>query len=340
MKLAFYSKYKLKTPFKHKRYSPLSYMYLMGHKPYKNFIGNTSKFFFRLLFFLFFPILKKTKGKFIFSENIDIKYNSSNTQFSGIYLPQCKYYEPETSVLIDKLIENDDIFYDIGSNWGHYALHLGSNKLFTGQIFAFEPHPESFKDLKDIISQANLTHMINCYEIAISDSNGDANIFLPDKIHSGTATISNSKSGIKIQQRKIDDLDLPSPTFIKMDVEGFEYQALKGAKNKIEKIKPIIIFESHKRIPETFKPFDFLKEAGYVFYYPIFFEFYNGYPIYHGIQNIITETESNLGLWEFDIEERCFLPPLINILACHKDMVYKIKNKFETNGLEHTLFSS
>ena len=286
---------------------------------------------FRFVFRISFKFVRKSKGVFVYStsQDKDIFFNARNTQFHSIYLPYMKYYETEISTLIDILIKKNDVFYDIGSNWGHYSLFVASNTNFNGRIHAFEPHPETFKDLSNVVLQAGLESIIHCYNTALSDSNGDAFIYKPDNTHSGTATLLNAHKGIRITQHKLDDLKIENPTIIKMDVEEFEYYAFKGAEETIKKHKPYIIFENHKKIKnETFRPFEYLADLGYTFYYPMFFRLFNGHPVYNGQQNYpADENDYELGLWEFSIKERFFLPNLINIFACHKDMKEDLKKR-------------
>jgi len=64
-----------------------------------------------------------------------------------------------------------------------------------------------------------------------------------------------------IEENKFDSID-----FLRMDVEGFEYNIFKGMENTIEKFKPIIQIEVHKGhmgIEKTKKFFEFLKKHNY-----------------------------------------------------------------------------
>jgi len=333
MKLIYHSKYNLRTPFELKKHSLLSYVYYLGYGYDLKILGVDYMRGFRLLFRVLYKFIKSSKGAFYFTgnEKREIIFNARNTQFHSIYIDYMKYYETEMSVLMDILLEKDDVFFDIGSNWGHYSLFVASNETFEGKIFAFEPLLESFQDLESTVKQAQLQEIITCYNIALSDNNGEAYIKKPDNVHSGTATLLNSSKGIKIAQKKLDDMNLPSPDIVKIDVEGFEYFVLNGAEKVLKESKPFVFFESHKiDRPDTFKPFKYLKNLGYVFYYPMFFKNEYGYPVFNGQQNnIYADNNYKIGLWEFDIEERFFLPNLINVFACHVDKLSSLKKRIE-----------
>lgn len=328
MKLIYFSKFDLRSPFLLKSHSMLSLIYYIGYAQPNKKIG----IFFRLLYRMLKKVFFKSKGKFVYnnSENIIIEFNALNTQFHSVYLPQMKYYEPETSTLIDKIIDENDVFYDVGSNWGHYSLYVASNQKFKGRIYSFEPHPGNFTDLTRTVNQAKLESIVKCYPFALSNTNSETYMRLPDNLHSGLATLTNSKTDIRISQKKLDDLKLPSPNLIKLDIEGSELLMLQGALNVIEEHKPFIIFESHKNNIETYYPLEFLSSLGYYFYYPQFFKNQDNRLIFTGEQDSLPEdSDFFLGLWQFEITERLLLPSSINILDCHESMLYKLENRFE-----------
>jgi FkbM family methyltransferase len=69
-----------------------------------------------------------------------------------------------------------------------------------------------------------------------------------------------------VELKTIDSLNLSKLDFIKIDVEGHEYEALKGGENTIKKFKPVIFFECWVR--ESFKEkkdklFEYIESLGY-----------------------------------------------------------------------------
>jgi hypothetical protein len=77
----------------------------------------------------------------------------------------------------------------------------------------------------------------------------------------------NENNGLEINCIVIDDLNLEDICYIKIDVEGHEFQALLGLKKTILKYHPTIMIEIHESCPTKNLTFDFLKKFGYRTHY-------------------------------------------------------------------------
>lgn len=174
-----------------------------------------------------------------------LTFNARNLQFSSVYLPEFgSGYESETLALLSALVEDRSVFWDIGSNWGYFALAIATQKGFDGRVHAFEPFPSTFDDLRALVREAHLEDRIECHQLAASDFDGIARMALPDRMHSGLATITSDAPGPAVEARRLDDLAIQGPDVIKLDVEGHELRALLGAKHVIERNRPMIVLES------------------------------------------------------------------------------------------------
>jgi hypothetical protein len=81
------------------------------------------------------------------------------------------HYSIETDkVIIDKLIREDFICFDIGANIGHLSI-LMAKKASNGLVFSIEPQPKVFAYLLDNIQINNIENIIPI-NIAISEDNG------------------------------------------------------------------------------------------------------------------------------------------------------------------------
>ncbi len=247
--------------------------------------------------------------------------NPLNTQFQSVYGPAYRSgYEPETSALFDRLIPPDGVFFDVGANWGHFSLYVASREGFCGRVHAFEPMPPAFRDLESTVRATRLNHLVEIHNVALSDSDGSAAMILPDGEHSGLATISPGASGHAVSLSRLDSLQLPNPTLIKIDVEGHEAAVLRGAWRTIDENRPMIIFESwaNDSYTSTFEPFRILERHGYRFFQPTFAreadgcQFLSGYGGNSGVIGRVT-----LVLVAFEPRERFLLAPQLNVLACH-----------------------
>jgi len=269
------------------------------------------------------------------AERKKIFFNGKNIQFHSICGKQYENgYELETAHLIDLLVENEGVFYDIGSNWGYFSLYVASRPSFQGTVYAFEPVLSTYKDLVSLVTQANLGSKIKCYQVALSDRVGVGEMVFPDKVHSGWATLientsPNAKNATKLTT--IDKLDIPAPDVIKVDAEGSEEKIFIGAEAVLTAKKPMLVFESwiyQNEVEKTLRVFDFLKKRGYRFFIPCFLETQSGlrYVHFENANHLKNMKERSLALAikSFDLEERLLLPNRINCLACHEKEVEKL----------------
>jgi FkbM family methyltransferase len=208
----------------------------------------------------------------------DLKFDVRNTQFHALYMAELlPTYEPETTALIGRLVGTMDTFFDIGANWGWHCVVIASQPGFTGTVHAFEPYPPSFADLVSIVSQAGLTELVHCHDLALGNSDGEATMLMPDGIHSGVATLEERRwrglaagGGMPVKLARLDSLNLPPPSVIKLDVEDHEYEVLEGARQVIATARPFLIFESlsdPRRPHATATPLRLLEEWNYRLYF-------------------------------------------------------------------------
>ncbi len=217
----------------------------------------------RIVRWLFKSGFGKRQGQFTLQTPQGIRYcdmNINNSQFHAIYFHRFQGgYEPEVCALLDVLVEQADIqtFYDIGANWGDFSGYVATHPLFRGKIWAFEPQETAFADLQKFVWQANLEEWIECHPLALSNTEGLGHIQLPDDFHSGLGQL---YPGGSIPIRKLDNLALPPPDLIKIDVESHEYPVILGTIQTLIKNRPYLIFESlpvnhadnHKILSELF----------------------------------------------------------------------------------------
>lgn len=291
----------------------------------------------RLFPFPYEGIFELTLGK----KKEQIRFNAKNAQFDALYRPTFwkNGYEPELTALLDVLVEDSDIFFDIGSNWGYYSFLVASKTRFKGKVYAFEPFPSTFQDLVSVVSQSSLKDKINCQGIALSDHNGEANMMFSGLLQSGFAYIPPEQSHAtlnpkaRVPVRTLDTLDIESPHIIKIDAQFHEAAIFNGATKILQKNKPIIVLENcinFNNVDETMNPLWILEKMGYGFYFPCFVK---------DKKNIVVPSEADrdnfysdtLALIQIQIDKRFLYRDTINILACHKDKLKLLTSKF-TSG--------
>lgn len=138
--------------------------------------------------------------------------------------------ETEYTAAMLQDLRDDDVLFDVGANIGMVALHAAK----ICRTVAFEPDPSIRNRLK-VNSALNPDRTFTLEPIAISDSDGSVVLYTDgDDGNSPSLVHQRGESGsVSVTARTLDSLcaegRLPHPTVIKLDVEGAEILALRGA---------------------------------------------------------------------------------------------------------------
>jgi len=178
---------------------------------------------------------------------------------------------------IDYLIKqmskmNPHYFLDIGSNCGYYSISI-ANKFPNIQIFSFEPNQEAYlKFNKTLKANTLLAKKIKSYNFGLSDSNAKLKIKSLIKhgyVQTGGSSINrNYKKGSfqeSLENFKIADEFLKikhSIIILKIDVEGHEFEILKGLQKIVKLNKCMIQIEIFDKY--FFKVNNFLSSLGFI----------------------------------------------------------------------------
>lgn len=150
--------------------------------------------------------------------------------------------EPYKSFL--KLSDNEH-FFDLGAYNGDTVSDFVGRTGNYGSITAVEPDPKNFKKLTRFAEELQDIRLINT---CISDKCGEKSF----SVHGGR----NSSAGVGelIRSVTVDALSEPTPpTYIKMDIEGSEREAIIGAENTIKRFKPKMLISCYHRTEDLFK---------------------------------------------------------------------------------------
>ena len=179
-------------------------------------------------------------------------------------------FEPETIDVFDKLARKAQIFADIGANTGHFTLYaLAVNPEI--KTYGFEPVQRTFDVLSRNIEINNWQQRCELHNLALGTEDGEVRFHVPFDETPTSASLNpdgfNNIEGeiMTVQARRFDTIfdTQIAPDLIKIDVEGFEEQVLKGISGLFEKdYRPLIIFEnnpeiSDMRIAQVLKPLDY-----------------------------------------------------------------------------------
>lgn len=215
-----------------------------------------------ILIFLLYKILFSYKFKESFNETIMIEdciYGKFKC-FKGDKIicesiQKNKSWEPELLEILKQNYKQNTNFLDIGSNYGCHTIGIANEikkNNGNGKIYSFEIQPEIINLFKENIELNNLQDYIIINEFGLGDKNENKEFIISNNydydLNPGSASLNNKDKNDKnkketITIKKLDDLNIDNISLIKIDVEGYELQALEGGIKTISKHKPTIIIE-------------------------------------------------------------------------------------------------
>jgi FkbM family methyltransferase len=159
-----------------------------------------------------------------------------------------RWYDLETQLLMKAFIRAGDTVIDVGANRGMFALTASHLVGKNGQIICFEPNQNCLKTLRYEIESNQIDNIV-VHQLALGSRDEEMTLSVP-KYNSGQGTLANdfyarnATYPVRVQIRTGDDiLKGKRPSFIKIDVEGFESSVLSGLSNTIRQHRPIIVTE-------------------------------------------------------------------------------------------------
>lgn len=189
-------------------------------------------------------------------------------------------HEPIGIKLVSKKLKQGMTCLDVGANIGYYAVLESKIIGNEGKVIAIEPSPLNFKYLEHNLKLQNQSNYV-AYNLACGDHEGEVDFLIFNKKSNYCQVLQNGKeippdTEIKsVPVKRIDtiisELNLDNLDLLRMDVEGYDWYAILGARDIIRKFKPMIKIEVHLSVigsETTRKLFDFFLQEGYdtIFY--------------------------------------------------------------------------
>ncbi len=236
---------------------------------YKKFDGSSffaklyASFLKRMLRLVTKPIHNELVQNELYDRNKNKTVQEDTYSFSidgvplNFYLPYARFDSIQQAILknrnffefrlLDKVREKylkpGFTYLDCGANIGNHSLFFACVAK-AKKVFAFEGNPPTYNILAKNIELNNLQNKVNTYNCVLGEKEGFAQISHCDLLNIGGTDFAESKEQNGIEMKALDSFPFGEKVdFVKMDVEGFEYHVLKGAKNLLLKDKPILWVE-------------------------------------------------------------------------------------------------
>lgn len=180
--------------------------------------------------------------------------------FAHLYKAVFKNYHTALIKNLRKLVSHDAIIFDVGAHSGQFCKQF-AKLVPQGKVYAFEPGEYAGSLLKVMLSSHRLRN-VELITKGLSDAEGKQTLYLPVK-RSGafgfglasllpnteyaeeklrTQIIALTTIDSVVNERGLERLDL-----LKVDIEGWELPVLRGAKQSIQRFRPVVIVEIVER---------------------------------------------------------------------------------------------
>lgn len=182
----------------------------------------------------------------------------------GIFI-QRRYYEP----LLEfgyKLLSAGDCVIDGGANQGIFTCAFAAAVGNSGHVYAFEPQSYAVSCIRRNAALNSMTN-VTVFEGALSDRTGEIFLVMDlDPVAAFTTFQVQGTNTARVKALTIDDLanshQVRDVQFVKLDIEGAELRALRGAQSMVQRSKPRICIEAlDKKLYEEIV--EFLSPYGY-----------------------------------------------------------------------------
>jgi FkbM family methyltransferase len=225
------------------------------------FVNKKNKF----PYFIYYALLKNlTKSSLIIPfKNYKFYASTQKKDLSRWMVKNLTQWDNKNIQIIKKLIKKyNSTFIDCGCNFGAYSIPIA--KSFKNNIiYSIDASDTAINDLKKNIILNKITN-IKYFNFGIGEKNEKK--YFDDDINkysnSGSYRFVNNKTKKKIKLFKLDYffekklIKLKKNVVIKMDLEGYDFLALKGMKKIFKKFDVIIFFEFSKLLIKNSKYFD------------------------------------------------------------------------------------
>ena len=170
------------------------------------------------------------------------------------------------------------VVYDVGAFRGMLTLFFASR---CAQVVSYEPNSKNYTRLLENIRLNALTNVtVRKLGVGASAGTGDL-VFMPlmmgggtletktvDQLEKSSDTIDSERIQITTIDQEVAEAALPAPNLVKIDIEGLELDALKGAAKTLSTYRPALFLEMHgetlrEKKRKVTEIVDWLAHAGY-----------------------------------------------------------------------------
>jgi FkbM family methyltransferase len=163
-------------------------------------------------------------------------YHRAFPIYRPLYAAYKTYADRAERELLRKILFQGAVAADVGANIGIYSQFLSRCVGPTGIVHSFEPSPDNFRRLSAAtrdLSNVRLTQAV------VGERSGECKLYVSDKLnvdHRAYKADGDSRRVVPADVVALDDYFKPGQRvdLIKMDIQGYELHALRGAQRVLE----------------------------------------------------------------------------------------------------------
>ena len=173
-----------------------------------------------------------------------LKVNLANPEHQYLYFYRT-HDERYVATKLPKIIKRGDICWDIGANIGFYTCLLASQVDNTGAVVAFEPAARTCGYVYENVSLNQFSN-VTVVNKGLGDKIEQRNLYYSEaELAEGTASLKYVEGRTASKSVTLDTIDnliekLSVPDFIKIDVEGYQLEVLRGGEHCLKTHAPLL----------------------------------------------------------------------------------------------------
>ena len=154
--------------------------------------------------------------------------------------------EAQATRYVQKIMQPWWTVVEIGANIGYYAMMEAKR---VKQVYAIEPGPSNYQQLLSNVKLNKYTN-IESFPLAIGDHNGSMGFEIAKACNWSRIAVDETTEDVKVQMQTLDsfvrDHKIAHVDYLRMDVEGYEFAIIQGARKTIERDRPDMFIEVHR----------------------------------------------------------------------------------------------
>jgi FkbM family methyltransferase len=178
----------------------------------------------------------------VYGKHLTLSFASEEDHIAAVIRQTGTFYEAEMLSDVRSRVFYGECALDVGAHVGNHALYF--SHVLGLRTIAFEPNPVSFERLEANIEANGLAGRCEARNVAVGSLHGRARASQPSERNSGMATVEADAAGaVEVVTLDEEVEGEPRIDLIKIDVEGWELDVLRGAARTLARHRPLLYVE-------------------------------------------------------------------------------------------------